>query len=113
MTLPVDPAGSHDPGGPVIRPPPPPPGKPFGGGADRRLRPIPRSPEGLRGRSSTACDPTTTRGFGHRISTKTDFLRPVHSPRPVVHKELRLVHSFAPVLLTSGLDQSDHEPERK
>lgn len=76
VTLPVDPAGSSDPGDPVTWPPPPPPGKPFGGGTDRRSRPIPRPPEGLRGRSSTGPDPGPTRVFGH------DFGRTSISPGP-------------------------------
>ena len=50
VTLPIDPVGCSDPGDRVTRPPRATSGKPAVSRMERRLRPIPRSPEGSRGR---------------------------------------------------------------
>ena len=50
VTLPIDPAGSSDPGGPVTWPPRHLSSKLAGRCVDLRLRPIPLSPEGVRER---------------------------------------------------------------
>src|SRR3954447_11300482 len=92
MTLPVDPAGSCDPGGLVIRPPPPPPGKPFGGGTDRLLRPIPLSPKGVRERSSIRSEPSPTRVFANRIRRTSVSSGSSTALRDVVHRRPPTLH---------------------
>jgi hypothetical protein len=105
MTLPVDPAGSSDPGSLVIGPPPPPPGKPFGGGADRLLRPIPLSPEGVRGRSSTGSRPRCTRGSSDELR-RTPISSGSSTTRPLLlHNLSPRLHRKRARLLTSGPDQ--------
>ena len=76
-----------------------------GGGTDRLLRPIPLSPEGSRGRSSTGSELGGTRGSGPEsrrtaVSSRSSTSRPAF-----VHKLPHELHRIRPVVLTSGPDQ--------
>ena len=81
-----------------------------GGGTNRRLRPIPLSSEGVRGRSSTASGRGPARGSRAELrrtssSSGSSTSRPdlVHKPHPDLHRRR------AP-LLTTGPDQSACRP---
>ena len=102
MTLPTDPVVVSDPGNLVIRPPRQVPSKLASRRTDLRLRPIPLSPEGVRGREFYVLEAQPRKGFARKSRHSSGSgVSPTGSPGLLHRSELDL-HSLGKVLWTCG-----------